>query len=191
MFNLRPATPALFTPGAVNSVTNTLAPIPPLWINEVQPLNVRTRAANSGQYEPWVELYNAGSNAVNLQGLYLAGSFTDLTQWAFPSNASVAAHEFKVIFCDGQTDRSTLSELHSNFRLDGTNGMIALSRLQSGQPAILDYVNYRAEYKDALEAPLWTELAPAQVASGEVMSVPDVLSGLTTQCFYRVVTVNH
>lgn len=49
---------------------------------------------------------------------------------------------------------------------------------------------YRVEYKETLTAPLWTELAPAQVASGAPMSVSDVLSVITTQRFYRVVIVN-
>ena len=134
-FNLRPPTPAPFTPGTVNSVTNTLAPIPQLWINEVQPVNVRTVPTQAGRYEPWLELYNAGFSPVSLAGLYLANNPTNLTQWAFPTNASIAPGEFKVIFCDGQTDPSTLTELHTDFRLDATNGIITLARLQSGQPA--------------------------------------------------------
>src|SRR5208283_3142127 len=50
--------------------------------------------------------------------------------------------EFKVIFADSLTNLSTLTELHTSFTLSGTNGALALSRLYSGQPQVLDFIDY-------------------------------------------------
>ncbi|HEY5911965.1 MAG TPA: lamin tail domain-containing protein [Verrucomicrobiae bacterium] len=49
-------------------------------------------------------------------------------------------------------------------------------------------LTYRVEYKNGLNARNWTQLAPAQVATGASLSVPDtIVPG--TQRFYRVVIV--
>ncbi len=47
-----------------------------------------------------------------------------------------------MVFADGQTNLSTLSQLHAGFALGGGAGSLALSRLCNGQPQVLDYVNY-------------------------------------------------
>ncbi len=51
----------LYTPGAVNSVQQDLPGIPDIRINELQPNNVNTVTDNAGDYDPWIELYDAGS----------------------------------------------------------------------------------------------------------------------------------
>jgi hypothetical protein len=42
------------------------AAYPPLWINEVQPDNPDGLTDNTGQPQPWVELFNSGTNAHSL-----------------------------------------------------------------------------------------------------------------------------
>ena len=133
----------LATPGAGNSVAASLPAIPPLWLNEVLPLNLSGRLDNTGAPEPWIELYNAGTNTVSLDGLYLADSFTNLTAWPFPPGASIGPGQFKVIVADGQPGQTTPEELHAVFRLTATTGAVALSRLHGGQPEVLDYLRYR------------------------------------------------
>src|SRR5208337_5664043 len=77
--------PLAFTPGASNSVAASLPPFPPLWINEVEPDNLTGLTNSAGQHAPWVELFNPGTNTVALTNLYLAGDYSNLTNWAFPS----------------------------------------------------------------------------------------------------------
>ena len=130
------------TPGAANTGAASLPAMPPLWINEVLPFNTNGLADNQGQFEPWIELYNTGTNTVSLAGLYLANNFNDVAQWAFPADATIGPGQFKLLIADGQTNQTTPTELHTNFRLNPTNGTVALAWLQFGQPAVLDYVNY-------------------------------------------------
>jgi hypothetical protein len=132
----------LLTPDAGNSVAAGLPPFPPLWINEVEPDNLTGLTNSAGQHAPWLELFNPGTNMVVLTNLYLTGTYTNLANWAFPAGAVINPGQFLVIFADGQTNLSTLSQLHAGFVLGGSAGSVALSRLCNGQPQVLDYVNY-------------------------------------------------
>ena len=131
------------TPAATNSVATALAPFPPLWINELQADNLTGITNRAGQRTAWLELYNPGSNLVSLAGLYLANNYTNLVQWAFPTNANINSNQFLVVFADGLTNLSTTNELHTSFVLPGGAGALALSRLTTNaQVQVLDYVNY-------------------------------------------------
>ena len=133
--------PGLPTPGTNNAVAASLAAFPPVWLNEVQPENLTGLTDNHGEHEPWVEIYNAGSDPVLLNGWYLSTSYESLNQWAFPSNTMLMPGEFKVVICDNEENESTPSEWHTNFRLSPTNGSVALSWSPAGVQ-ILDYLNY-------------------------------------------------
>ena len=137
-------TPGLrVTPAATNSVAAALVPFPSLWINELQADNLTGITNRAGQHTAWLELCNPSSNLVSLAGLYLAGNYTNLTQWAFPTNAIINPNQFLVVFADGLTNLSTPNELHANFALPGSAGALALSRLATNsQVQVLDYVNY-------------------------------------------------
>jgi hypothetical protein len=134
--------PLPFTPDASNSVAASLPPFPPLWINEVEPDNLTGITNSAGQHASWVELFNPTTNTLALTNLYLSGNYSNLTNWVFPSGAVIGPGQFLVIFTDGQTNLSTLSQLHAGFALSGSNGSVALSRVFDGQPQVLDYVNY-------------------------------------------------
>jgi hypothetical protein len=134
--------PAPFTPDAANSVAASLPAFAPLWINEVEPDNLTGITNSAGQHAPWLEIYNPTTNTVVLTNLWLGTNYTDVTNWAFPPGASINPDQFLVIFADGETNLSTLSELHTGFALSGPGGSIALSRIINGQAQVLDYVNY-------------------------------------------------
>lgn len=135
------ATP--FTPGALNSGTATLPPYPELWISEVQPQNVSTITDNSGDNDPWIEIYNGGASPLSLDDYFLADNYSGLTQWPFPAGTTIGSGEFLLIWADGEPGETIVGALHTNFRLASTNGSVALSRLVNGAPQIVDYINYR------------------------------------------------
>ena len=148
---VNPAPPATtiapITPAALNSVAASLMPFPTLWLNEVQADNLMGITNRAGQHTGWLELYNPGTNVISLSGLYLANNYTNLLQWAFPTNASIAAGQFEVIFTDAQTYLSTTNELHTSFILPSGSGSLALTRLAgNGQPQVLDYLDYQNIY---------------------------------------------
>ena len=132
------------TPAASNSAAVSLPPFPGLWINEVQADNLNGITNRAGQRGAWLEIFNPGTNAVSLAGLYLANNYTNLLQWVFPTNVSVGAGAFKVIFADALTNLATTNEPHANFVLPSRTGSLALTRLATnGTPQVLDYVDYQ------------------------------------------------
>lgn len=134
---------AVATPGAPNSVAASLDPFPPLFLNEIQAENLSGPTNGLGQRVPWVELYNAGTQAVSLAQLCLANNYTNLAQWSFPTGTVIPARGFKVVFADGQSHLSTSNELHANFTLPPGAGDVVLSRLSSqGQLEVLDILTY-------------------------------------------------
>lgn len=133
---------ALATPGATNSVFATLIAFPSLWLNEAQADNVFGPFDNAGQREPWIELFNPGTNALSLGGYFLSDSYTNLGKWAFPSNVTVPASGFTLVWCDAQTNQAATNALHSSFRLTSGAGKVAVSRLVSNKVQLVDYLTY-------------------------------------------------
>ncbi len=130
------------TPGAKNSVFRKLAPFPSIWLNEVHPDAIGGQASSTGSLSPWLELFNAGSESIDLSNVFLSDNYSNLLQSPFPAGSSIAAGEFKVIFADGKTNGSTPTEIHAAFSLPTGNGSVALSRIADGQPQVIDYLDY-------------------------------------------------
>ncbi len=133
---------SIATPGAVNSVRATLPDFPPVWLNEIEPDNLSGLADAHGEREPWVELFNAGTAPVSLDGCYLADNFTNLTQWPFPANTVIAGRGFLLVWLDGEPGETTTNELHASFRAAPFDGVLALAKAGASAPFVLDYVRY-------------------------------------------------
>jgi hypothetical protein len=133
---------AFRTPGAANSVSRALSAFPSLWINELQAENLTGLTNSLGQRVPWLELYNPGSNAVSLDGLYLSTNYANLAAWAFPAGATLRAQQFKVVFADTLTNLTTTNEWHAGFTLPAGAGSLALSRFADAQGDVLDFIDY-------------------------------------------------
>jgi hypothetical protein len=130
------------SPGAANSSVATLPAFPNVWLNEVQTANFSGPVDNFGQLEPWLELHNAGTNTVELDGLYLTDDFAEPARWAFAPGQVLQPGEFKLVWADGQPGRSTATSWHTSFRLSGSTGSVALVRMNNQRPEVLDYFNY-------------------------------------------------
>jgi hypothetical protein len=132
---------AQFTPGAPNSVQAALPPFPPLWINEIQPQNSGGATHSGGAYDPWVELHNAGSAPISLDGFYLTDDFSAPNKWAFPAGAAMGPGEFRMVWLSGRLE-SSQDEWHANFTIDPIAGSLFLMRRTNPQTVLIDYVQY-------------------------------------------------
>ena len=139
-------TVVLFTPGAANSVTASLPAFPLLWINEVMPSNVTTRADNVGDFDPWVELYNAGTNIIAMgeQEFYLSDDPTNLVKWAFPGGTDIAQDARLLVWADGEPGETTNDDLHALFRLSPAGEHIVLTWNCLGRLLVVDALTYGA-----------------------------------------------
>jgi hypothetical protein len=133
-----------FTPGAANANRATLTPFPTVWLNEVLPNNVSSATDNAGEREPFIELYNSGATAVNLAGFFLTDTYTNLTKWQFPAGTTLGPARFLTVWADGESAETAPGHPHTSFRLNPTNGSVALVRLQGtgNTPAVMDFADY-------------------------------------------------
>jgi hypothetical protein len=72
-----------------------------LVINEGSNKNATTILDEDGEYKDWIELYNAGANAINLEGYRLTDNPTNTTQWIFPSY-TLQAGQHLLVFCSSK-----------------------------------------------------------------------------------------
>ena len=137
------------TPGEVSAVPGSLFTFPLLWINEVMPSNTSTIADNLGEFEPWVELYNADSNTIDLTSYRLSNDGLNPGLWVFPAGTTIAEGERLLIWCDAETNETAVGFLHADFRLNGAGGIVVLAREHFGEPVVVDYVSYGQVGADA------------------------------------------
>ncbi len=162
------AASALATPGAVNSLSRSLPALPQLRLNEIEPNNQTGITDAAGQHEPWVELFNAGSTEIAMDGWRLTDDYNDLTKWSFPAGVKIQPGKYQLIWLDGEPQQTSGGELHANFRISPTSGKIGLVFPLNGQLAVLDFINYTDIIPDhSLGFP-----AEVDTAARQVLSVP-------------------
>lgn len=135
--------PTAATPGAPNSIPPNEGVMLSLFLTEVQPENVAGVQDAQGHRTAWVEMYNAGTNAVSLQGCYLSASSTNLLQWAFPTNSVIQPGRYQLAWLDAAGAETTATEWHASFLASPTNGLVVLSLYQDGQAIVLDSLAYQ------------------------------------------------
>lgn len=74
-------------------------------INELMSLNATTIADEDGDYSDWIELFNSGNNAIDLDGFGLSDDTDEPLKWIFPSYV-LDPHQYVLIFASGK-DRKT------------------------------------------------------------------------------------
>jgi hypothetical protein len=110
------------TPGGTND-----GRFPPatVFINEwmAQNNNILTDPAD-GQYEDWFELYNAGTNAIDLAGYFLTDVLTNKTKFQITTNMAhvIPPGGFLLVWADNEAGQNTVlgvprPDLHVNFAL--------------------------------------------------------------------------
>ena len=94
-------------------------------ISEILASNPGTFLDEDGESSDLFELFNSGSNTVDLTGWFVTDDEADLTQWSLPS-ISLAPGEFLVLFASGKDRRDPSFNLHTNFELRASGEYLAL-----------------------------------------------------------------
>jgi hypothetical protein len=110
-------------------------------INEFMASNTKTVADPQNQYDDWIELYNSGTAAVDLGGMYLTDDPENKAQWPFPPKTFIAANGYLLIWADGDVGDSGL---HANFKLSADGEQIGLYAADGTTQ--LDYVEFGPQY---------------------------------------------
>jgi len=96
-----------------------------LYITEFMANNRATIEDEDGDATDWIEIFNSGTESVNLEGYFLTDAADTLTLWSFPA-VEIAENGFLLVFASGKDRRNPGSELHTNFRLSSDGDYLAL-----------------------------------------------------------------
>ncbi|MDA0973343.1 MAG: CotH kinase family protein [Bacteroidetes bacterium] len=102
-----------------------------LFINEVSASNYSDFTDNYGEYEDWIEIYNAGGAAVDLNGYHFSDDILDPTKYQVSASVTVPAGGFRVVFA---SNRNTVAgnNIHTSFKINQTSQEYAVLADPSG-----------------------------------------------------------
>jgi hypothetical protein len=92
-------------------------------INEFLAANTNVIQDPFGEWEDYVELYNASSQPVNVGGWYLTDNLSNPTKWMIPAGQVIAPQGTLLIWCD---EDGSQGPLHANFKLSAQGEAVAL-----------------------------------------------------------------
>lgn len=116
----------------------------PLLINEFLADNELSNPDEAGEYDDWLEIYNAGSEDLFLSGKYLTDDPANLTKWMFPyGGVMLEAGGHLLVWCDEDQEQPGI---HTNFKLSRGGEFIAL--VDSNGSTILDAINFGPQQTD-------------------------------------------
>lgn len=118
---------------------------PALVINEFLASNDRVNSDEAGEYDDWVEIYNAGETPVSLSGLYLADHLDDPRRWQFPAGTELAPGAHLLIWCDNDPEQGAL---HTPFKLAREGEAVGLFAANAYGNIPLDYLTYGMQTPD-------------------------------------------
>ena len=88
-------------------------------INEFSAANWDADVDNHGEYEDWIELYNAGPTAVDLGGYFLSDRESNPDKYEIPAGTTIAAGGYLRFWCSGR-DIVEGTHIHTNFKITQT-----------------------------------------------------------------------
>jgi len=138
------------TPAANN--TNTSPPIT-IFINEWMADNKATLPNPlNGAWDDWFELYNPGTNTVDLGGFYLTGNLANKTKFRIPGPARylVPPGGYLVVWADNNQSQNHTNrpDLHVNFALSKSGEAVGLF---AEDGTTIDAVSFGAQSSDVSE----------------------------------------
>jgi hypothetical protein len=110
------------------------SPTTGIMINEIMTQNTNFISDENGEYDDWVELYNAGQNDINLTGYYLTDDINNPNKFPLPA-VTLGVGDFLLIWLDDDLEQGPL---HASFRMGATDNTLWLMRTQTGVLRIQD-----------------------------------------------------
>ncbi len=95
----------------------------PLVINEFMASNSSDINDPQGDFDDWVEIYNFGEIAIDMNGMYLTDNFGNPTKWQIPQSIIVDANGFVIFWADEDIGDGPM---HADFKLSASGEEIGL-----------------------------------------------------------------
>ncbi|HVR74948.1 MAG TPA: CotH kinase family protein, partial [Planctomycetota bacterium] len=116
-----------------------------LVLSEIMAANTSTIADEDGDFSDWIEVYNAGPDAVNLAGWSLTDDPAAPAKWQFPA-ITIEPNGFLLVFASDKDRRDPLGRLHANFKLSTTGEYLAL--LDPARDIAWEYIFYPPQVEE-------------------------------------------
>ena len=107
-----------------------------IYINEVLAKNNHTVADNYGEYDDFIELYNASNDTINISGLYLTDKIDNKTKWKIPLGVDLLYPQDYILFW--ADDDLSQGLHHTNFKL--SNETVYLFQVFGTDTILLDHM---------------------------------------------------
>ncbi|MFK7934654.1 MAG: chitobiase/beta-hexosaminidase C-terminal domain-containing protein, partial [Saprospiraceae bacterium] len=121
-----------------------------LAVNEFMASNGSTIADEFGDFDDWVEIYNFGSQPINIGGLYLSDDLLEPNKWQIPTTnptlTTIPADGFLIVWFDGEP---TQGELHVDAKLSGGGENVIITAANGS--TIIDSYTYGEQLTDVSE----------------------------------------
>ncbi|MCA9259397.1 MAG: chitobiase/beta-hexosaminidase C-terminal domain-containing protein, partial [Planctomycetales bacterium] len=79
-----------------------------------------------GDTPDWIEIYNAGVDAVDMAGVHLTDDADELSKWTFPAGVTLSPGQYLVVFASGKDGVLGSGELHASFAISAGGEYLAL-----------------------------------------------------------------
>lgn len=117
---------------------------PSLFINEFLASNDSINGDEYGEYDDWIELYNAADTLINLKGKYLTDNFDNPDKWQLP-DTTIPPKGFLLIWADKEPEQGVL---HTNFKLKKSGEQIGLYDTDANGKAAIDTLTFGLQATD-------------------------------------------
>lgn len=117
---------------------------PNLVINEFMASNSSAVTDENGEFEDWIEIYNADNMDILLSDYYLSDNSEDPNKWQLP-NITLAPNNYLMIWAD---EDGSQGENHANFKLQKNGEQIGIYDNEDNNYAPLDFVEYAEQNTD-------------------------------------------
>ena len=153
----------------IATVTITVLPnLDGLYINEFLASNSTTNVDESGEYDDWLELYNAGNDSIDLGGFFLTDTVDNLMKWSIPEGTIISAAGFLLVWCDEDQEQGVL---HTNFKLSADGEFVAL--VSSNGFTIIDSLSFGPQTADVS----YGRISDGSTSWGETTPTPNSSNG--------------
>ncbi|HNC30748.1 MAG TPA: CotH kinase family protein [Cyclobacteriaceae bacterium] len=130
---------------------------------------------NNGEAEDWIELYNAGSQAVNLGGLYLTDNLNNRTKYQLPAGiGSLQPGAYKIVWADEDVAQGAD---HLGFKLSNDGEAVGLYQKLGENIHMIDEYVYNAQLIEGSFSRIPNATGPFVFTK---VSTPDALNEIIT-----------
>jgi hypothetical protein len=115
-----------------------------LYINEFLASNATTNTDEAGEYDDWLEIYNAGPDPVWLGDKYLSDNFENTDKWQFP-DYTIQPDEYLLVWCDEDQEQGPF---HTNFKISASGEELGIFNNASTGFAPIDVIEFGEQTTD-------------------------------------------